>query len=131
MDDGTQLRRHQESGDLGRKSRPKDQRVGSGMVVSAVAGLLGDHRCDESGTYFEQRRWSELGSYGGRIRRSERHFKGRQPGFSVKHFASCMSLSQQPRTLWMPSTTAFLLMMQLAASPTPIVAGWLISNMAS
>jgi aryl-alcohol dehydrogenase-like predicted oxidoreductase len=45
--------RHQESGNLGRKSRPKDQRVGSGMVVSAVAGLLGDHRRDESGTYFE------------------------------------------------------------------------------
>src|SRR5262245_30709384 len=84
MDDGPQLYHHQESGDLGRMSRPKDQRVGSGMVVSTVAGLFGDHRRDEGGTCLEQCRWSELGFYGGRIRRSERNLKRRQPGFSVK-----------------------------------------------
>ena len=38
---------------MGRQSRPKDQRVGSGMVAGAAAGLLGDQRRDESGTCFE------------------------------------------------------------------------------
>jgi len=62
----------------------KINELAQGWLLAAVAGLLGDHRRDDSVTCFEQRRWSELGSYGGRIRRSDRHFKGRPTGFSVK-----------------------------------------------
>ena len=55
-----------------------------GHAVGAAAGLLGDHRRDESGAGFEQYRWGQLGSYGGRVRRSERHSKGKQRGLAVK-----------------------------------------------
>src|SRR5262245_56701817 len=136
MDDGPQLHCRQEAGELGRKAEPKDQRVGSGMVVSAVAGLLSDHRRNESGTCFEQRRWSELGSYGGRLSGSEGHFRGRQTGFSVKAlrelnvtFAAAMDVADSK--LRATSCGLPLSMMQLATSPTPIVAGWIIANMVS
>ena len=84
MHDGSQLHHRREPGDLGRQSRSKNKRAGSGMAARAAVGLFGDHRRNESGTCFEQCRWRQFGSYGGRVRRSERHSKGKQSGFAVK-----------------------------------------------
>ncbi|HEX2260803.1 MAG TPA: aldo/keto reductase [Candidatus Binatia bacterium] len=62
MHDRSQLQPCQESFDMGRSSRPKDKRVGSGMVASAAAGLFGDYGSHESGTCLEQCRWGQLAS---------------------------------------------------------------------